>query len=46
MAMADAVILGHIHMNQIHNITGFGPAVYAGSIFRKNFGERGQAKGF
>jgi len=42
MANACAYLLGHIHHKQIINDNIF----YAGSIFRKNFGERDDDKGF
>jgi len=46
MAMAELICLGHIHMRQSFDIPGGGKAFYPGSIFRKDFGERNQSKGF
>jgi DNA repair exonuclease SbcCD nuclease subunit len=46
MANADLYCLGHIHMKQEYQITDSTKAFHSGSIFRKNFGERKEDKGF
>lgn len=42
----DFVAMGHIHKHQDLNKRGAPPVVYAGSIDRVDFGERGEEKGF
>ncbi|HEX9972268.1 MAG TPA: metallophosphoesterase, partial [bacterium] len=46
MAQADINLLGHIHMAQGYSISPGKNAFHAGSIFRKDFGEQNQVKGF
>jgi DNA repair protein SbcD/Mre11 len=45
MARASLVTLGHIHMNQSYEYQG-GMAYHCGSLYRKDFGERSEQKGF
>jgi DNA repair exonuclease SbcCD nuclease subunit len=46
MAGADAYFLGHIHLRQEYDLPGGTKAFHSGSIFRKDFGEKGVDKGF
>jgi DNA repair exonuclease SbcCD nuclease subunit len=46
MALADICLLGHIHYAQEYALPAGKKAFHAGSIFRKDFGEQGMAKGF
>lgn len=46
MSKAELVCLGHIHMAQEYSLPGGAKAFHAGSIFRKDFGERNEDKGF
>jgi DNA repair exonuclease SbcCD nuclease subunit len=45
MSRASLTCLGHIHMAQEYQYQG-GTAYHSGSLFRANFGERNEAKGF
>jgi DNA repair exonuclease SbcCD nuclease subunit len=46
LAGADLYCLGHIHLNQEYDLPGGTKAYHSGSIFRKDFGEKGVDKGF
>jgi len=46
MSNADLYCLGHIHMRQEYQITNTAKAFHSGSIFRKDFGEKDEVKGF
>ena len=46
MANADIYCLGHIHLRQEYDIPGGEKAYHSGSVYRKDFGEKGVDKGF
>jgi len=46
MANADLYCLGHIHFAQKYDLPNGQRAFHSGSIFRKDFGERSEDKGF